>query len=171
MRKQQTKLKTGRKRFWLIILIYLLLGIAGILVGYQYFTFSNSYKPPAFEQNAVPGVPTPPENMAYSPVNAEGGFAFALAGNLYQQENGELCIYLTNPTDSGVWLMCEIESPHYGVVYKSGVIKQGEYVERLAPLMEFPNEASKIELRVYGFNPDDWQSKGTVYLNTTLQPW
>lgn len=155
----------------LIMIICVLLTASAAFAAIKYVTRTIPYIPPPFEPNAVEGIPEPPTNMGYSPVDAEGGYAFALAGNLYRQENGDLCIYFTNPDDSNVWMMCEIESHDYGVIYKSGVLKQGEYIERLTPLTEFPNEATKIEIKIYGFEPENWQSKGTVYLNTTLQPW
>jgi hypothetical protein len=150
--------------------VFLLLaaGAAGIVA---YANRTLPYEPPPFEQDAVIGVPIPPDNMAYNPVAAEGGYAFSMASNLYQQENGDLCLYFTDPGDAGVWMMCEVVSASYGTMYRSGVLRPGEYVERLTKLSGFPNEPIEVEIRVYGFEPDTYQSKGTVYLKTILQPW
>jgi hypothetical protein len=150
--------------------VFLLVG-AGVAVITAYANRTVPYVPPPFEQSAMDGVPMPPDNMSYTPISADGGYAFSMASNLYQQENGDLCIYFTDPGDSQVWMMCEVLSDAYGTMYRSGVLRPGEYVERLPKVSDFPNEPIEVEIRVYGFEPTTYQSKGTVYLKTILQPW
>jgi hypothetical protein len=170
-RTQTTRLVTGRRKLLLMLLgAFLLIG-AGTIAITAYASRTIPYEPPPFEQGAVIGVPVPPDNMSYNPISANGGYSFSMAANLYQQENGDLCLYFTNPEDSGVWMMCEVLSDAYGTMYQSGVLRPGEYVERLSKVSDFPNEPIEIEIRVYGFEPDTYQSKGTVYLKTILQPW
>jgi hypothetical protein len=155
----------------LILIGIFLLMAAGAAAIAAYANRTVPYVPPPFEQNVVNGVPVPPDNMLYSSIGADGGYVFSVASNLYQQENGDLCIYFTDPVDSPVWMMCEVFSDSYGTMYRSGVLRPGEYVERLPKLSDFPNEPIEVEIRVYGFEPITYQSKGTVYLQTILQPW
>jgi hypothetical protein len=171
MRKQSTQVVTGRERFWMRIGIFALLLVIVYIVGKGYVERLTAYTPPPFEENAVVGEPDPPANMAYDAVVATGGYSFAMAANVYQQENHDLLLYLTNPKESGIWLMCEVKNKEYGTMYKSGVLRQGEYLERLTPESEFPNEPIEVEILIYGFEPENYQSCGTVYMSTILQPW
>jgi hypothetical protein len=133
---------------------------------------SARWSPPPFEANAVAGEPRPAENYAYSPVLAPDGYGFGMAGNLYRQENGGLNIYLANPADSGVWIMCEVaDTAGDATLFRSGILREGEHVVGLPPAADFADEAVKVEVRVYGFEPETYQSRGTVYLYATLQPW
>ena len=87
---------------------------------------------------------------------------------MYQQEDGSLLVYFTNPQSSDANLMCEIQNENGETIYKSGVIRPGEYIERLEPLAELSDEAIKIELYVYAFEPDTWYSKGTINLSNKM---
>ena len=129
------------------------------------------YVPPEFDQTAQTGAPEPEEHMAYGEISAQGGFTFGIAGTMYQQEDGSVQVYFTNPQSSDANIMCEIRDEAGTVIYKSGVIRPGQYIERLEPLAELPAEAVKIELYVYAFEPDTWYSKGTINLSNTLQPY
>lgn len=169
MREQTTHVHTGAVKRILVPVLAVALAVAIAALGYR--ALHPPYTPPSFEPTAVAGVPTPPENMGYGEISAEGGFAFSIAGTMYQQEDGSLLIYFTNPQYSEANLQCEIMNENGDILYKSGVLRPGEYVERLQPQTELKNEATKIELNVYAFAPDTWYSKGTINLQNVLQPY
>ena len=169
MRKQTTHVRTGMGKKIGAIAAGAALLVLFAVTGYR--LFHPVYVPPAFESSATSGVPVPPENMGYGEISAPGGFSFSVAGTMYQQEDGSLLIYLTNPQDSEVNLMCEITDRAARIIYKSGVLRPGEYVERLRPAEQIPNEATEIAMNVYAFEPDTWYSKGTISLNNILQPY
>lgn len=158
-----------RKRLHLALLI--LLGVAVVAGGYFLFFHQRSYTPPPFEPSAQAGEPSPAQSMGYGRIEADGGFAFSVAGTMYQQADASLLIYLTNHEDGDVWLMGEVVDENGTTLYKSGILRPGEYVERLFPVIGFANEAMKIELRVYGFEPETYYSLGTIFLDNILQPW
>lgn len=169
MREQPTHVKTGMGKR--ILYAAAGLALAGILTVMGVQRLTPAYVPPDFEASAVRGVPSPPENMGYGEISAPGGFSFFVAGTMYQQEDGSLLIYLTNPSDSGYNLMCEITDQSNRTIYRSGVLRPGEYVERLEPAKQLPNEAMEIAMNVYAFEPDTWYSRGTISLNNMLQPY
>ena len=169
MRNQSTHVRTGRStRIGAMAAGAVLLAFFTV-VGYR--MLNPVYVPPAFEPLAISGVPVPADNMGYGEISASGGFSFFVAGTMYQQEDGSLLIYFTNPKDSGVNLMCKITDGADRTLYKSGVLRSGEYVERLRPEEQLPNEALEIEMNVYAFEPDTWYSKGPISLNNILQPY
>lgn len=169
MREQTTRVRTGavKKILFAVLGVALTAGIAWLI----YLAANPPYTPPPFETAAVAGVPAPPENMGYGEISADGGFAFSIAGTMYQQEDGSLLVYFTNPQHSEANLQCEILDETGAILYKSGVIRPGEYVERLQPLVKLQNEATNVELNVYAFEPDTWHSKGTINLQNILQPY
>jgi len=171
VRAQPTKLQTGtgRKRLLLFSAAALILLLAAGIVYIK--NDEPPYRPPLWEENAVNGVPEPEESLNYGTIETDGGLIFALAGTMYQQEDGSLLLYFTNPEDSGVLMMCEIRGEGGKVLYQSGMLSPGQYVERLYPQCKLKNEAMKIEMKVYGFEPETYYSMGTVTLENTLQPW
>ncbi|MEG2054414.1 MAG: hypothetical protein RR052_05665 [Oscillospiraceae bacterium] len=169
MREQTTRVRTGTAKK--IIFLAIGVALAVLIVALCYRALNPPYTPPPFEKMAVSGVPTPPDNMGYGEISAEGGFAFFIAGTMYQQEDGSLLVYFTNPKYSEANLQCEIKNENGDVIYKSGVLRPGEYVERLQPQTKLANEATKIELDVYAFEPETWYSKGTINLQNVLQPY
>ena len=80
-------------------------------------------------------------------------------------------LYLTNPESNECIIMAEMTDEAGNVLYRSGALRPGEYVERLYPLLELENVAIPIQMKVYAFEPETWYSLGTIALNNTLQPW
>lgn len=150
----------------LIVLVLLCIGVV---------VYNRNYKPvfvpPDFDPAAQAGVPAPPENMSYGGIEAPQAFKFYIAGTLFQQEDGTVLQYLTNPKDSGVNLLCEIVDKNGEVLYKSGLIQPGYYLERLDPIKKIKNEAIEVDVKVYAYEPETYYSKGVISLGNTLQPW
>lgn len=173
MREQKTIVYTGsvNKKLWMTARLLVIAAVIALL-SVKVFRLANPpYIPPEIDLTAQTGVPEPEERMAYGEISAQGGFTFGIAGTMYQQEDGSLLVYFTNPQSSDANLMCEIQNENGETIYKSGVIRPGEYIERLEPLAELSDEAIKIELYVYAFEPDTWYSKGTINLSNMLQPY
>jgi len=129
------------------------------------------YEPPPFEQDAITGIPEVPVNFGYSELDAMGNFTFGIAGVMYQQADGSLNAYFNNPIENVVYLMCEIVSPEGKTLYKSGLLRPGEYVASLNPQSELKNEAVPIEIRIYALEPEHYYSLGTITLDNILQPY
>jgi len=136
------------------------------------FVISNqaSFTPPTFEPGAAVGVPQPPEILRYTRIDA-GSFTFMIAGVLRQQEDGSLRIYFTNPEENDVYLMCEIFDADGEMIYRSGMLRPGEYVASLSPITIPGNEAVDIRINIYALEPEVFFSAGTVALGNILQPY
>jgi hypothetical protein len=129
------------------------------------------YKPPPFETKAIVGFPEPPESFSYSEINAAGIFTFGMAGAMYQQEDGSLQVYFTNPEENEPYLMCEVVDKEGKTMYKSGLLRPGEYVISLYPVRKLENAVTNIEINVYGLDPEHYYSAGTITLDNILQPY
>ena len=170
IRKQSIIVQSSlRQKILFILLILVLFGIAGICL---WISDSGVYVPPEFEINAMNGTPLPDEHFMYGTIETDYGFAFSMSTNLYQQEDGSVYVYFTNDDDNNVNMMCEVINEENGkTYYKSGVITPGQYIEKLAPSMKFPNEAFAAKIMIYSFEEGTWYSAGTVEISATVQAW
>ncbi len=157
-----------RRIIFLIILVVAVLSIAGIVI----YSMFIRYEPPKFEVHAVAGTPTPGEEFLYDEVESGFGYKFSIASNLYQQEDRTLKAFFTNASTNAVNLMCEVRNAEDDrLLYESGLLHPGEYVEALDPNGDFGNTKYDVNVKVYAFEPDTYQSAGTTTLNLVLQPW
>ena len=170
MREQPMRVKTGaaKKRiiFFAVIVVTVILVVAAIYA----IQYNPPYTPPPFEPAAVSGMPNPPENMRYSEIDAMGKFTLWIAGTMYQQKDGSLYLYFTNPETNTAYLMCEIVDKKGSMLYKSGLLRPSEYVERLYPAKKLKNEAVNIKVNIYAFTPETFHSVGTIAIDNILQP-
>lgn len=157
-----------RRIILLIIIIVAILAVAGVII----YSMLIKYEPPKFEVNAYAGTPTPEESYLYDQVESGFGYKLSMASNLYQQEDRTLKIFFTNPSENKVNIMCEVRSADDDkLLYGSGLLHPGEYVETLDPKCEFENIRYDVNVKVYAFEPDTYQSAGTTTLKLVLQPW
>jgi len=168
MREQPTRINSGSKRarVWVITAVILITALAAATFAASY---QPPYKPSPFEPDAVAGKPEPPENFGYSEIDAAGRFTFGLAGVMYRQEDGSLRVYFSNPEESEAYLMCEIIDPKGATLYRSGLLRPGEYVVSLYPVTKPNHEAVNIEIKVYALDPEHYYSIGMVTLDNILQ--
>jgi acylphosphatase len=155
-------------------IIVTVIGVA-LLISIVFFWVLRepAYSPPPFEANAAAGAPTPPDNLDYSEFEAVDKFKFKIAGTLYQQEDGSVKVYLTNPDENSLYLMCEIIGDVGSgdiTLYRSGLLQPGEYVENLEPLLGLENTAIEIKVNIYALDSESFHSMGTVTLDNVLQP-
>ena len=170
VRKQSVVVQSSlRKKVICILLVLGLFCIAGICF---YMAERGIYVPPEFEKNATEGVPKPDKHFMYATLETEYGYRFSMATNIYQQEDRSAYVYLTNYEENDVKMMCEIRKEETGeTYYKSGVILPGQYIEKLLPVTEFPNEAFDATIIIYSFEEGNWYSAGTVEIAAIVQAW
>ena len=160
--------ESKRRIILLIIIIFAILVTVGVVV---YSTFLK-YEPPKFEINAFAGTPAPEEGFLYDEVESGFGYKFSIASNLYQQEDRTLKTFFTNPSENVVNLMCEIRNAETDeLLYDCGLLHPGEYVEAFEPKGSFENIKYDVNVKIYAFEPDTYQSAGTTTLKLVLQPW
>ena len=160
--------ETRRRRVLLVIIIVAVAAMAGVFI-YSAFV---KYEPPKFEINASAGTPTPEEDFLFDEVESGFGYKFSIASNLYQQKDRTLKVSFTNPSTNNVNLMCEVRTVDDDeVLYESGLLHPGEYIETLNPKDEFENIKYDVNVKIYAFEPETYQSDGTTTLNLVLQPW
>ena len=125
------------------------------------------FVPPAFDTNAVAGVPAIAEGEnGYSVLDARGVYKVGVCGVVKIVEN-KADVWFTNPAENTVWLKLRVQNKQTGeILGETGLIKPGEYVQSIT-FFEAPAAGTSIVLRVMSYEPDTYYSKGEVTLNTT----
>lgn len=170
VRKQSFVVKSEvRRNAKYLLLVTVLFAVAVICFWASRQEF---YTPPEFEKNPSVGIPEVDEHFMYGTVETEYGFRFSMATNVYQQADQSAYVYFTNYEENAVNMMCEIRNAENGqICYRSGVITPGQYIEKLFPVTEFPNEAFEANIMIYTFEEGSWHSGGTVEISATVQAW
>ena len=131
------------------------------------------YYPPSIDKAAKEGTPPATAVQGFDVSNISfGGLSFGMASVIYRQADGAVKIFLTNPNDSGADLLCEIkDADSEKTLFKSGRIKEGQYLERIRTKGGWQNVATPVKIYVYAIDSVTKYSKGTIEFETILQPW
>ncbi len=161
-----SKMERRKKRIFLPIFI-----LAGLLVVVAVILFfTTRYSPPSHDSAAINGAPTPDEGMLYGQMVSDYGYAVAMAANLYQQENGDVYVYFTNPEANEVRLRMEIiDKKTNAVLYQTGYLEPGEYLEKVNN-RSVANRQYDITAKVMAYE-EDFTSAGVTEIELKLQPW
>ena len=73
--------------------------------------------------------------------------------------------------DDGDVFILKVTEENGETYYKSDVIVPGQYIEKLAPVKKFSNEAFDAQIMIYSFEEGTWYSGGTVEIAATVQAW
>jgi len=169
-RVQHTRLRTGAVQKRVLIFLTAITAFLMVVALVYAVRYEAPYTPPPLETNTSFGVPVPAENMRYSQLETPA-FTFGIAATAYQQKDGSLKIYLTNHESNQAYLMCEVVNKETNrVLYRSGLLRPGEYVESLDPLRRIENIATPIEIFIYALELDGYFSVGQVSIDNILQP-
>lgn len=169
--RQYKRAVTGLKRRRLLIAAAIAVSIALVVAAVAYQS-ARPYEAPPLDDTAVAGEPTPPEDVGYGVggADAESSFRIGLASRWVRADDGSLPIWFTNPSENEAYLMMRVRRTSDGkVIYKSGLLRPGEYVEALTPMVELGSELVNSEVFVYSFGPESYQSLGTLRLSGTVE--
>ena len=177
MHKQYIYSKTGLLTQMIFIILMSGVIIFASLVWFGKLSLPNDfgiYRRPPIDKMAAEGVPLESDTLGFdvSEISIQNGTSFSMASVLYRQADGSVMIFLTNPAGSGVDLLCEIKDKRSGkTLFKSGRVLAGQYLESLKPKGKWENIEKPIRIYVYSIDPKTYYSRGTIELETTLQPW
>ena len=123
------------------------------------------FVPPAFDSNAIRGVPIVPKEMGFQVLDTDA-FLVGICGTFKPKDN-QADIWLTNPADNGIWLKIRILDVSGNVLGESGLLKPGEYVQTIT-LESVPPIGTPIVLKIMAYEPETYYSAGAITLSTTV---
>lgn len=169
--KQYERLVTGRRSRQILIAAVVLLS-AALIVGVLVYRNTRPYEPPAFDESAVEGEPTVPEGLGYGTAESpsDEGFSVGLASKWVRAEDGSLSVWFTSPAKNKAFLLMRItRKKDEKILYESGLLRPGAYIEQLQPLAELPSGPIDVDVAVYSFDPETYYSLGTFRLSGTVE--
>lgn len=129
-------------------------------------TVMGEFVAPEFEPNAVVGMPVVDESMGWAVLDITQGYRVHVCGILNADSNGSLPVWFTADADNTVWVKLRIVDENGNVLGETGILKPGEYVERLQ--LQQGTHSCAVSLEIMGYEPETYHSAGTVSLATTL---
>ena len=162
-----SRMERKRRRIFIPVIVVISLISLSLIV----YILMTRYMPPSHDSSALKGTPEVDESYLYGTAKTEYGYAIQMAANLYQQQNGDVNIYFTNPISNSVLLRCEIIDKDTGkTLYNTGYINPGEYIESVNN-KSVDNKTYDIIAKVYAYTDESFTSEGTTELSLKLQPW
>lgn len=161
--------RTRRKRTWSLIALYLLiaaLGVAAAVWAYHHFQ-PAVLTHPDFEAAAVSGTPEVGPEYGYSELTVDENYRVKLCG-VPANDGQTVDLYLTNPSDNGVWFRAEVLSSGGDVLASTGVLRPGEYLPSVTLSDPLTEQETAVTVRIVAYEPDTWRSRGNVNLNLIL---
>ena len=126
----------------------------------------GKFVPPPPETNAIKGAPTLEEGVLGS-VTGGPGFRAVMAKEPVLTQ-GEIFIYFTSPETNEVWMTIELLDEEGKVICESGLLKPGEYVDRLA-VLDGAVVGKSVWARVLSYEPDTYLSHGSVSIELLVK--
>lgn len=135
----------------------------------------DGFIPPPFEAAAVAGMPDVPAELGYSRIYREGmDFSVWVCGNITADVTADVTadgrsatVYLTNPAENDLWMKLRLLDAEGTVLGETGLIRPGEYVERVALNRELV-AGTEIQLKIMTYEPHTYYSAGAVSLRTRV---
>lgn len=169
--RQYKKAVTGSRRKKLLMASAAALS-AAILIVTGIYLHVRPYRPPKFDTAAAAGVPDVPEGLGFGYAGTPDGNSFrvGLASRWKREPDGSLPVWFTNPEGNDAYLLLRITNEDgRKIFYETGLVRPGEYVEKLAPVRKLPEDDMPVTAAVYSLDPENYHSLGTFRLSGTVQ--
>ena len=145
----------------LILGTLLLLLIVALCVGIalQNRPVYGEFVPPAWESNAVSGMPSEPLPPNFGSMTVDQGFVLAMSATPRLRGN-DLDLYFTSPDSNTVWLRVRIYDANGQMLYESGLLKPGEHLPTVT-LSAVPT-GNTVVADILSYEPETYYSRGTA---------
>ena len=127
----------------------------------------GTFTPPPFEETAVVGTPTvSDESLRYSYAKITDELAVGLCATCERVED-DLLIYFTSLEHNTAWVRVKVYDEKGKLRGESGLLRPGEYVERI-PLTSSP-KGKVLKIKVLSYEPETYYSLGSAELTVNLK--
>lgn len=148
-----------------------LCGMFTLLVAVMIVTLcipkERQFTPPPFEDAAVTGIPKADESLGYTELYRDGmAYRVSICG-VPAVDGRNLTVYFTNTESNEKYLKLRILDEKDHILGETGLLKPNEYVKDVVLSKEL-EEGTQIKLKVMGYEPETYESAGSVSLNVTV---
>lgn len=159
---------TASKRKNIIISIIIITVLCGLLALWFYFNnYSKRYEKPKFESTYSEGKVDIDEKYGYSEMQISDEYKVGVCGAPSANVNG-VDLYFSNLEENDVLLKCLLIDSDGNTVGESGLIKPNCYIKTVNFNSPKPVGNYNLTIRVLGFEPETYYSRGVVSLKTNI---
>lgn len=156
--------RTQKTILTVIAVLLALALIAALVWGAWYLRQRKKFSPPPFEAAAVEGEPTVSADRGFVYADLWEGLRVGLCGK-GKMDGDDLSIYFSSPATNTAWIKVKVYDEDGTLLGESGLLRPGEYVERVALSSRPSGETAK--LKVLSYEPETYYSLGAA--ETTIE--
>lgn len=141
--------------------------ISVLLIAASIFVYidKSSYKPPAFSDQAVDGVPEGiDEKYDYDIVDLPMVTYKTYLCGVPAATKDSLDLYVTNDESNDIYMLAQIYNTDDEKIAETGLIKPGQYIKTINLSKPLNAGENKIRVHICGFEKDTYYSAGTMRL-------
>ncbi len=159
----------SRRKFIVFIVFFVTLVIMIFGTWFYVTKYSKKYIKPSFEPMSISG-PVSLENnqYGYSVTQFSEEYKVGLCG-APEASTTSIDLYFTNPEDNNVLLKCLLLDDSGNTIGESGVLNPGTYVQTINFNNPMSSGYHELTVKVLGFEPETYFSRGIVHLITRVQ--
>lgn len=156
-----------KKKYTLPVLIGVFAALFIVMTVALCIPKEPEFLPPDFDTRAVSGMPDVDDGMGYTELYKEGmSYRVSVCGMPTVSEN-ELILYFTNSEGNEKYLKLRVFDENGNVLGETGLLKPNEYVKSVT-LNKTVTADTKLKLKVMGYEPQTYESAGSVSLNVVV---
>lgn len=107
------------------------------------------------------------EKLQYAEISVEEGYVVGICNNLVLDKEENILIYFRSLNDNNVYLKLRIYDKKGNMLKETGLIKQGEQIEKIK--MDNLKEETDVIIKIMSYDPETYYSRGTVALNAKIK--
>lgn len=159
--------KTQKTVFVIVAVVLGLVLLSVIAWGVWYLSQPKEFVKPAFEEAAVEGAPTVSDaSLRYTHAKLTDELAVGLCATC-RKDGDELLIYFTSLEHNTAWVRVKVYDEKGKLRGESGLLRPGEYVERVA--LSSKPRGETLTIKVLSYEPDTYYSLGTAALTVNVE--
>lgn len=159
----------SKRKFMVFIIFFITLVIAIFGAWFYVKKYSKRYIKPSFESMSISGTVDIDNNKyGYSVMQFSEEYKVGLCG-APEANNIGVDLYFTNPEENNVLLKCLLLDESGNTIGESGVLNPGTYVKTINFNKIIEPGNYDLTVKVLGFEPETYYSKGIVHLKTHVQ--
>lgn len=165
--KQIKSITLSKRKYITIGIIFTTLLFAAISLGFYFNNYSKQYNKPSFETEYTEGKVEIDDIYGYSEMQFATEYRVGACGSPAADSEG-VDVYFSNPQVNDVLLKCLLIDDENNTVGESGLINPGCYVKRIKFNKPMSPGTYEMTMKILGFEPETYYSKGIVNLKTYI---
>lgn len=165
--KHKQIITLSKRKYVTIGIIFATILFTALGLGFYFNNYSKQYNKPSFEKEYSEGKVEIDDIYGYSEMQFSNEYRVGACGSPYANSEG-VDIYFSNPQGNNVLLKCLLIDNEGNTVGECGLINPNCYVKTIKFNKPKSPGSYEMTMKVLGFEPETYYSKGIVNLKTYI---